>query len=729
MRVTGDSKRTSGREAWDLQVQFLKGVGEKLAALLSKADIQSLWDLLLTLPKNFEDRRKFSSFDDMLRAQVEGRSILGKARICDITFKKAGLKGRKWVELWAELDEPAKPIVMFTFFNDYGGSLSKRYPVDTHVIFQGKPQFFRSQLQFVHPELILATGELPWWELGWIPVYKEVSGISTKVLRKIVAQALDKEEFARIPESLSPEICRRHDLPPLAESLRQLHFPTKWEPSLQNELRPEGKYFRRVVFEELFMMALALHLRRAAWRARDLREGQQVPEISIASGVLDKIKSSLPFKLTQDQSNTLTEIYADLAAQEDHVPMHRMVQGDVGSGKTIVAFLAAIAANESGYQAALMAPTEILADQHYQNFKKMFPDRAGEALLLKGALTAKTKREARALIQSGGARFIIGTQALLTDDTLFEKLGLVIVDEQHRFGVEQRLNLKGGTSKISPHLLVMTATPIPRSLALTLYGDLNLSLIRQKPAGRIAIATHMVKQRQREALVKRLRKFVEEGRQLYLVYPLVEESEELDLKDVQSSYLEWKKAFPEVQVDLLHGRMKSSEKEKIMARFKAGETKVLVSTTVIEVGVDVPNASVIVIEHAERFGLSQLHQLRGRVGRGAEQSYCVLVAPDSISETVEQRLKIMVDSDDGFAIAEKDLDIRGPGEFLGRRQSGMPGFRVAHILRDVALMGEAREEARKILAEDPKLETSKNAKLRLLIEKWWTGRMELTLSG
>jgi ATP-dependent DNA helicase RecG len=410
--------------------------------------------------------------------------------------------------------------------------------------------------------------------------------------------------------------------------------------------------------------------------------------------------------------------------------MHRLVQGDVGSGKTIVAFLAALSAMDSDYQVAMMAPTEILADQHYANFTKLFPEHAHEALLLKGALSEKNKRLARAALESGEARFVIGTQALLTDSTLFQKLGVVIVDEQHRFGVEQRLGLKHQSQSVLPHLLVMTATPIPRSLALTLYGDLNISVIRQKPAGRTSIATHLVKRRAHKALVERLKKFLDEGRQIYLVYPLVEESEELDLKDVKNAFMEWKAAFgPEIAIDILHGKMKSSEKDAAMRAFKSGDTRVLVATTVIEVGVDVPNASVIVIEHAERFGLSQLHQLRGRVGRGSTQSYCILVGPDSMGPQVEDRLRTMEQSDDGFFIAEKDLDIRGPGEFLGRRQSGLPGFRVAHILRDVKLMEIARVEAKKILDQDPQLARPENRAIRQLIEKWWKGRMELTLSG
>ncbi|MBS1984022.1 MAG: ATP-dependent DNA helicase RecG, partial [Bdellovibrionales bacterium] len=591
------------------------------------------------------------------------------------------------------------------------------------------PQSYRGRLQIVHPEFQRADGVLPYWEHGgFIPVYREVLGISTRVLRRILVAALERPEFMALPEALPPDVCRRLKLPPFRESLRELHFPKKWEPD-EHDPHPSGPYLRRVAFEELFMMALALHLRRAQWKHEEAKEARRIPRIAVRAEDRAKWESALPFALTGDQRRAVNEIFDDLSQVAGPLSMHRLVQGDVGSGKTVVAFFAALAAMEAGFQAAFMAPTEILADQHYLNFTKLFPERAHEVLLLKGALKEKQKREARAALHDGRARFVIGTQALLTDSTIFNRLALVIIDEQHRFGVQQRVGLKEQSEDLIPHLLVMTATPIPRSLALTYYGDLNTSLIREKPAGRTPIRTHVVKRRAAPALAARIKQFVEEGRQIYIVYPLVEESEELDLKDVQNGHREWAQALAGYKVGLLHGRMKSAEKEAAMRAFKAGETQVLVATTVIEVGVDVPNASVIVIEHAERFGLSQLHQLRGRVGRGARESFCVLVGPDRPGPDVGERLQILERSEDGFDIAEKDLQLRGPGEFLGRRQSGLLGFRVAQLVRDVDLLEISRDEARRILESDPQLKLPEHASLRTLLQKWWRGRIELTLSG
>lgn len=726
-------KTTVEKESWDLGVQYLKGVGEKLSALLAQGGIETLWDLFLTLPRSFEDRRKFFTFQEVFDQVDRNVTVLGRARILHYAPHFGGA-GRRWIEAVAEMqrsEEAPGPAhqIHFTWFNDYGGGIQKRYPPMSSVIFRGKVQSYRGALQIVHPDLLDADAPLPPWEFGgWMPIYREVGGISTRTLRKILALALERPEFRRLPEALPQELCQRLGLPSFSESIRELHFPKHWEPKpVAGEIHLEGPFFKRVVFEELFLMALALHLRRAEWKL-DTTRGQ-VPECPLDKKTLAVWQASLPFKLTGDQERALGEIATDMSLTDERIPMHRLVQGDVGSGKTIVAFLAALAAIDAGFQVALMAPTEILADQHYANFVKLFPERAAQVQLLKGALKAKEKREGREALASGARRFAIGTQALLADATLFEKLGLIIVDEQHRFGVEQRLSLKAQDRKWMPHLLVMTATPIPRSLALTLYGDLSVSLIKEKPAGRKAIRTHVLKQRSRGALGERLKQFLVEGRQIYIVYPLVEESEELDLKDVKNAFNEWSQLLVGTSIGLLHGRMKSSEKEKTMAAFKDGQTRVLVSTTVIEVGVDVPNASVIVIEHAERFGLSQLHQLRGRVGRGSEQSFCVLVGPNSPSPNVEARLKIMEQSEDGFLIAEKDLEMRGPGEFLGRRQSGLPGFRVAHILRDIDIMETAREEARRILERDPKLEKAENLGLKKLLRHWWTGRLDLTLSG
>lgn len=733
---------SASKQPWDVDVQFLKGVGPKLVQLFGKADVRTLWDLLLFLPRTYEDRRRLCSYAELVNAAASDAPVLARGVIEKYHQKMAGARGRRWTEAVVRILEPEEtsegflgknfndPRVLFTWFHDPGGSTQKRFPEGSVVIFKGKSQNFRSVLQFVHPELQNSEEALPEWEFGgFVPVYREISGLSTRVTRKIISLALRREEVMSLEETLPVKLRDDLKLPKLRESLSELHFPKTWIPA-DDKAGPSGAFLQRVAFEELFMMALAMHMRKSEWLSSPLEQSRELPKLVKGTQLgLAAYTERLPFDLTQGQVDALQDIISDLTLKNAPVPMHRLVQGDVGSGKTIVAFISALLMMDEGYQTALMAPTEILADQHYQSFTKLFPERAHECMLLKGALTAKQKREVREALSSGQVRFVIGTQALVSDSTLFERLGLIVVDEQHRFGVKQRILMKEQSGGVMPHLLVMTATPIPRSLALTVYGDLNLSVIRDKPLGRIPIETHLVKRKAHEALSKRLKQFIDEGRQIYLVYPLVEESEEMDLKDVQTAYKEWCEVFGKEKVGLLHGRMKSAEKDKTMKAFKQGQIRALVTTTVIEVGVDVPNASVIVIEHAERFGLSQLHQLRGRVGRGSEKSLCVLVGPDFLPPLVQERLHTMVESDDGFRIAEKDLEIRGPGEFLGSKQSGLPGFRVAHILRDIKLLERAREEAEKILNADPKLEKPENLVLRQMIERWWGGRMELTLSG
>lgn len=661
--------------------------------------------------------------------------------------KQAGARGRRWTEallrvvdidaegrprLLDKEDSLLSPRIQCTWFGKSSSFVEKSFPPGSQVVFRGKAKLFRSQIQIAHPEFNKTTSDLPEWEFGSIvPVYKEVGGLSNRLLRKVLALALQREEVRSVPESLPQSVQMSLGLKSLSESLQELHFPKKWMPQLDGESGPEGEYFHRLAFEELFMMAVAMSMSKAQEEQQLATLSLQKPKLDLAKAqaALSSLKKLLPFELTRDQAKALQEILEDMALSERRVPMNRLLQGDVGSGKTAIAFLSALLLMQEGYQVALMAPTEVLANQHFENFSRMFPEYAHQALLLKGALTEKNKKMVRSKLKSGECSFVIGTQALITDTTLFEKLALIIVDEQHRFGVRQRIRMKNSTEGVAPHFLAMTATPIPRSLALTIYGDLSLSVVREKPAGRQPIETHWVKQKAHDKLAARLREFVEEGRQLYLVYPLVEESEEMDLKDVQSAFKDWQALFGVGSVGLLHGRMKSKEKDAVMRDFSSGALKVLVTTTVIEVGVDVPNASVIVIEHAERFGLSQLHQLRGRVGRGQQKSYCILVGPDHPGPVARQRLQALVESDDGFVIAEKDLEIRGPGEFLGQRQSGLPGFRVAHIVRDVELLERARSEASKIIEKDPLLESEENQNLKLMLEKWWADRLELVVSG
>jgi len=517
-------------------------------------------------------------------------------------------------------------------------------------------------------------------------------------------------------------------LPPLMDSIKEMHFPEHVEPHPEYGLWG-SPYFQRLAFEEFFYMSLSLLHQRHLWM-KSVESDVILPWVKGAKEFILEKSKLLPFKLTGDQEKSLADIASDLNPSGFAIPMHRLIQGDVGSGKTIVAFLAMLACANEGLQSAIMAPTEILADQHFMNFVKLFPESKDNVILLKGSLTQKQKNEARKKVENGEVSVVIGTQALIATKTKFNKLGLIVVDEQHRFGVEQRIEMKkkSDTGTI-PHLLVMTATPIPRSLAMSLYGDLDLSIIREKPPGRKPIKTHLLNMGQMEGMKKRIAELVQEGKQVYVVYPLVEESEELELLDVSSAFEEWKTLVGVDKAVLLHGKMKAKEKEAAMAAFKSGDRRLLVSTTVIEVGVDVPEASVMVIVHAERFGLSQLHQLRGRVGRGAEESICVLVGPESMSPATQQRLQTMVDSDDGFYVAEKDLEIRGPGEFLGTRQSGVPAFRVAQIIRDLKILEQARSMAEEIIKQDPGLNSTQYAPLRKGIDLWWSSRFCANQSG
>ena len=516
-----------------------------------------------------------------------------------------------------------------------------------------------------------------------VPVYRKLGEFAAKRLREIMHAALARIDDAEITETLPDELIARQKLISRAESLRRIHFPTEDAPIADYE-RARSPAHLRLIFEEFFWVALAIAIRKSE-RVKEPKGAV----IEIDERVSRNLEEILPFTLTSAQERSVKRIFADM---QSDVPMNRLLQGDVGSGKTIVALLAMLAAMENGYQAALMAPTEILADQHARNIKRMLARTPHRAELLIGSLRAAEKRRLHADIAAGEVHACIGTHALIQEAVAFRKLGIVVIDEQHRFGVLQRASLR--ERGFNPDVLVMTATPIPRSLAMTVYGDLDVSVIDELPPGRTPIKTVVVGEDQRAGVYKGVEREIRAGRQAYIVYPLVEESEKMDLKDATRMYEHLRdRVFPTFSIGLLHGKMKSAEKEETMHRFTRGDVQILVATTVVEVGVDVPNASVMVIEHAERFGLSQLHQLRGRVGRGAEKSFCVLLASDKQTAVARERLGIMEETNDGFRIAEKDLEIRGPGEVMGTRQSGVPTFRVGNLVRDVAILEEARNEA------------------------------------
>ena len=532
-----------------------------------------------------------------------------------------------------------------------------------------------------------------------VPVYRKLGPFMTKRLREIVFGVIQKLDRPSVVENLPPKLLKEQKLIPRAQALAEIHFPPEDSTILEYEAF-RSKAHRRLIFEEFFWLVFTLQLIRG--------ERQKEPKgtvIEMPPSIADGMKRIAPFDLTGAQERVIGRIIDDMTSD---APMNRLLQGDVGSGKTIVAFMAMFAAIENGYQAALMAPTEILAEQHARNAERIFKNTSYKVGLLKGSMRAAEKRKAQESIASGDAQIVIGTHSLIQEAVKFENLGLAVIDEQHRFGVLQRSALKA--LGYNPDILVMTATPIPRSLAMTVYGDLDVSVIDEMPPGRTPVKTVVLGEDEREGVYRGMSREVDLGRQVYVVYPLIEESEKIDLKAATKMFEELRdKIFSQYRVGLLHGKMKPGDKDETMRQFVSGELNILVSTTVIEVGVDVPNASMMVIEHAERFGLSQLHQLRGRVGRGAEQSFCVLLTGDKKTAVAKERLGIMEETSDGFRIAEKDLEIRGQGEILGTRQSGIQSFKIANIIRDIEILDDARRAAENYLG--PKHDTEETSRL------------------
>ena len=516
-----------------------------------------------------------------------------------------------------------------------------------------------------------------------VPVYRKLVEFNSKRVREIVHAVLSRLDDKAIEETLPPDLRHRTNLIGRAQALREIHFPPQDASMTDYELSRSQAHLR-MIFEDFFWVTFAIGLK----RGQRVKETKDTP-VRIDKSVKEAISSVMPFKLTDAQRKVTAQIFNDMKST---APMNRLLQGDVGSGKTIVAVIAMIAAMQNDLQTALMAPTEILAEQHARSIKRLLARTPYRVELLTGSLRVAEKRRLQAALREGEISAVIGTQALIQEAVAFAKLGLVVIDEQHRFGVMQRAELRA--RGLNPDVLVMTATPIPRSLAMTVYGDLDVSVIDELPPGRTPIETRVFGEDQRQEVKRLISREVKAGRQVYVVYPLVEESEKMDLKDATRRYEYLRDTvFPKLSIGLLHGKMKPAEKEKVMSAFVAGEIKILVSTTVIEVGVDVPNASVMIVEHAERFGLSQLHQLRGRVGRGAEKSYCILLTSDKKTVIAEERLGIMAKTSNGFIIAEKDLELRGPGELLGTRQSGLPEFRIGNIIRDQELLESAKREA------------------------------------
>ncbi len=664
---------------------YVKGVGPARAAMLDTKGLKTVEDLLTYAPFRYEDRSNVKSIQQL--APGEMATVLAEVR----SAKVAGFRRRNLGLFEATFTDASKSILAAKWF--HGGYLADVLTPGLKVALFGKVEWdsYGGGLSMMHPEFEILSGDddgdMSLHTGRVVPIYEAAGKVTTRVFRSLLHRIL--QSVSPMQDVLPPHIVQSLKLPDRWTSIRELHFPSPdSDLRLLNSFRSPAQY--RLIFEEFFWLECGLELKR--------NKARHFPGIAfqLTDRVRDRIKEMLPFKPTGAQKRVLGEIAKDMA--EAH-PMYRLLQGDVGSGKTLVAAEAAIIAIENGYQTAVLAPTEILATQHYFYFKRLFQKLNYVVVLLTGSNTAREKTQIKKIIAAGLVHVVVGTHALLEENVVFQKLGLAIVDEQHRFGVEQRQTLmeKGG----HPDVLVMTATPIPRTLALTIYGDLDVSIIDEMPPGRKPIVTKHVDQDRVEQVYSFLKTQIEQGRQAYVVYPVIEESETQAMKAAQKMHEHLSKTvFPDLTVGLLHGKLKPDEKEAAMQSFQQGRTNILVSTTVIEVGVDVPNATVIVIEQAERFGLSQLHQLRGRVGRGGEQSYCILVT-EKLSQNGRERIRTLVDSNDGFYIAEMDMKLRGPGEFFGTKQSGLPALQIANIMRDLEVLEVARSEAQRFIAHPP----------------------------
>ncbi len=677
----------------DKSVQYVKNVGPTRVKLLNKLNIHTLQDLISYFPRNYEDRgvaKKLADCQDGEEALIKATAI---TKVSEIFARK--------LKIYRLVVRDGENPCTITWYNQ--SYLKNIFKIGHTYNFYGKVEVKLGRYEMKSPIFDESgenknTGKI-------IPIYPLTYGISQNTIRKIIENGVS-EAYGNLEETLPDYIRKKYNLLEINEAIKKIHFP-------ENKLDfIKARY--RLVFEELLGFQLAL---------LHIKENYKTEEKGIAFNKdvqMSDVIHTLPFHLTKAQLRVLEEIDQDM---ESIRPMNRLLQGDVGSGKTIVSIIASYKAVKSGYQVAILAPTAILASQHFENFKKTLDQFGIKVELLISSITKKNKQEIKQRLADGEIDILIGTHAMLEEDVIFKNLGLVVTDEQHRFGVKQRAKIASKGN--NPDVIVMSATPIPRTLALILYGDLDISIIDELPPNRKKIDTFAVTKQLEDRLNGFIAKQIEAGRQCYIVCPLVEENEEMDLKSVVELCEKLQNAtFPQYRVEYLHGKMKQKEKDDIMLRFKKGEIDILISTTVIEVGVDVPNANIMVIENAERFGLAQLHQLRGRVGRGEYKSYCILKY-EGKGKVVQERMKIMCQTNDGFVISEKDLELRGSGDFFGTAQHGIPEMKIANLFEDIKVVKEVQDLSCKILAEDPNLEQDKNKKLKKLIASKFTKRIEI----
>ena len=726
--ILGDTPVSTDVESLDVfnnPLQYVKGIGPKRAEILAdEIDIHTVGGLLEYYPRDYIDRSKTVEIYSVGRRE-DGEPETIQGRVVNHVTTPPVAKGRKSIGKVSIYDGTG--VAILVNFGRRIGYIKSILPADTEVVISGKFTRRYNEIQTTDYEFEIFEEDNLIHTKRIVPKYPLTAKLTARMVRTAVRNALD-QHGDEISEILPLSLRKKHALLDRQQAIHEIHYPS-------SEAHRQAAQ-RRLAFDEFFLLSLGMEMR------KDNRTSQKGIMFAIhnnrenESSLLKTFVDSLPFSLTNAQKRVFNEICGDMQSQR---VMNRLIQGDVGSGKTAVAAMALICAIENGYQGAIMVPTEILAEQHHQNLSSLLTPLGVEVVLLKSDLPKAEREDALSAIIDGSANIIVGTQALIQEGVEFHKLGLVIIDEQHRFGVMQRATLMGkaksadgqsSEDKYEPDVLVMTATPIPRTLSLTIYGDLNISVIDEMPPGRQKIDTRWVKEKDRSELYNKIQREIKRGKQAYIVYPLVEESEKLEELKAATSMAEHiqKDVFPQLRVGLLHGQMKSVEKQEIMSQFNAQELDILVSTTVIEVGIDVPNATLMVIENAERFGLAQLHQLRGRVGRGSDKSFCYLVATPKTDESY-RRIQVMIRSNDGFVIAEEDLNIRGPGEFFGTRQSGLPKFKIANIISDATLLETAKKEAMELIKEDPHLERPEHQLMKKMLNAHWKAHLDIASVG